>query len=159
MQKNLSAATSAVFISFDGLNVEEVSELRGKLSINGTSMRVIPKKLLQIVIQKAKTDFTPEEHDGQLAVIWGPDATAPAKVIYDFAKEHEDKIRLLAGILDSQSLNLEKVISLAKLPDKQTLLGQLVGVLSSPARGLALVLSGVQHNTVYVLQAIAETKS
>lgn len=157
-QKNITSATSVVFISYDGLTVDEANELRTALHAENSGMRVIPKRLLKIVLSNIKLDFDPKEHAGQIAVVWGSDAVAPAKVLNTFAKDH-DSIKLLAGTLEGNMLSLAEVTFLSKLPSHEELLGQLVRVLSGSARGLVSVLSGVQRNTVQVLKAIANQKA
>lgn len=149
---------SVVFVSYDNLNVEEIGELRASLHKAGGGMRVIPKRLLKIALSNIKLDFDPTAQEGQLAVVWGDDAVAPAKTLNEFAQGHEEKIHLLAGTLEGGILSLEEVTALAKLPSRQELIGQLVSVIAGPARGLVTVLSGVQRNTVQVLKAIADQK-
>lgn len=157
-QKGIEEAVSVAFVTFSGMNLEEGNELRDKLFAEGAHMRVMPKRLLKIVMTQAGLAFDPATHEGQMAVVWGNDAVAPAKTIHDFVKTREH-IRLVAGVLEKNVLSTEEVLALAKLPSKQQLLGQLVGVLSGPMRGFASVLSGVQRQTVYVLTAIAEKKA
>lgn len=157
MDQEIAAATSVVFVSFDALTIVDVNELRDKLFESGSRMRVMPKRLLRLVMQQRGLEFDPTTHTGQMAVIWGSDAVAPAKVLYEFAKSHEN-LQLLAGSLEGETISLEQVKSLAQLPSKQELLGQLVGVLAGPMRGFASVLSGVPRNMVYVLSAIQEQK-
>ena len=156
-QKSVSEATSVVFMSYDALNMDDNNELRENLHKNGCSMRVIPKRLLHIALDKEKLDFDPTEHEGQMALVWGEDAVAPAKVLHDFAKDREN-ISLRAGVLEGNLIEAEQVISLAKLPSKEQLLGQLVSVLNGPARGFASVLAAVPKSAVHVLQAIKEQK-
>ncbi len=157
MQGAVSEAVSTVFVSFDGLSLEDMGELRNQLFEAGMSMRVVPKRLLRLAMQNAKLDFDPTAHEGQVAVVWGADPVAPAKVIHTFAKSNEN-IQLLSGVLEGSTIEFAQVEALAKLPSRQELLGQLVGVLSGPMRGFAGVLSGVPRATVYVLKAIAEKK-
>ena len=133
-------------------------ELRNKLFEAGCDMRVVPKRLLKIALTGANISFNPMEHTGQMAVISGKDGVSPAKVLFAFAKGKEN-LRLVAGLLDGKEITAADVIALAKLPSKQELLGQLVGVLSGPMRGMVQVLSGVPRGAVYVLQAIADQKS
>lgn len=158
VQESMSSAVSVVFVSYDNLNVEEISELRASLHEAGGGMRVIPKRLLKIALSNLKLDFDPTQQEGQLAMVWGDDAVAPAKTLNEFALQHEEKISLLAGTLEGNILSLEEVTALAILPSRQQLLGQLVSVIASPARGLVTVLSGVQRKTVQVLQAIKDQK-
>lgn len=154
---DVASATSVVFLAYTALTIEQSNELRNKLFEAGCSMKVVPKRLLKIALKGANLSFDPMAHEGQMAIIYGPDAVSPSKVLFDFAKGKEN-LRLIAGVLEGNEIAAAQVASLAKLPSKQELLGQLVGVLSGPMRGFAQVLSGVPRATVYVLQAIADTK-
>ncbi|MEO6077502.1 MAG: 50S ribosomal protein L10 [Candidatus Andersenbacteria bacterium] len=153
----VQASAGTVFLAYDELNVADVNELRTKLFAEGCAMRVVPKRLLKIALTEKKFEFDPMAHVGQMAIITGTDAVMPAKVLFDFVKGKEN-LRLVAGILDGKEITAQEVSALAKLPTKEQLLGQLVGVLAGPIRGFAQVLNGVPRATVYVLQAIADQK-
>ncbi len=159
MQDSMSSAVSVVFLSFNGLTVEEASKLRTSLYEAGGGMRVIPKRLLKIALNNLKLDFDPTVPEGQLAVAWGDEAVAPAKALDEFAREHEDKIRLLAGTLEGDIMSAREVAALASLPSAQQLRGQLVAVISAPIRGLVTALSGIPRGAVGALQAIADQRS
>lgn len=154
---NLTSASGVVFLAYDALTIADGNDLRDKLFAAGCSMRVVPKRLLKIALKGASLEFDPMVHEGQMAIIYGGDAVSPAKILADFAKGKEN-LRLVAGVLEGKEIAAADVMALAKLPSKQQLLGQLVGVLSGPMRGFAQVLSGVPRATVYVLQAIADQK-
>lgn len=151
----LHGAVSVVFMAFDGVTVEDMEELRDNLFAVGCAVKVVPKRLLKIAAQTTKVDFDPTIAEGQVAIVWGNDAVAPAKALYAFAKKREN-VRLLAGVLEGQTLSFDQVTSLAQLPGKQELLGQLVSVLAGPLRGLQGVLSGSARQFVYVLTAIKD---
>lgn len=158
VQESISAAASVVFLAYNGLTVEEVNELRSNLHAAGGGMRVVPKRLLKIALRNIKLDFNPTEHAGQLAVVWGDDAVAPAKTLNAFVQKHQKKIRFLAGTLAGNMLSLEEVTSLSKLPSRDELLANLVSIIADPTRGLVTVLSGVPRHAVQVLKAIADQK-
>lgn len=157
-QKEVAAATSAVFMAFTALSVDDTEELRDKLHAQGSSLRVLPKRLMRLVLRELKLDFDPMGHDGQFAMVWGNDAVAPAKVVSTFIKDREH-VQLVGGSLEGKELSLEQVRALAALPTREELLGQLVGTMSQPARGLVMVLSGTARQTVQVLKAIADQKA
>jgi large subunit ribosomal protein L10 len=157
VEQDITGAMSAVFVSYNALNITDMGELRDKLFESDCSMRVVPKRLLRLAAKQAKVEFDPTAHEGQIAVIWGADPVAPAKVLYDFAKKR-DNVQLLAGVLEGGTLTFEQVTSLAKLPSREELLGKLVGTLAGVPRGLVGVLAGVPRAAVYALQAIAEQK-
>jgi len=157
VSEQLTKATSVVFMSYDGMTVDEAEELRDALFAEQSMMRVVPKRLLRLALQQAKIDFDPTGIEGQVAIISGQDAVAPAKVLYTFAKAHQ-AVKLLAGSLEGKVLSLEEVTSLAQLPSRQELLAKFVYVLAGPMRGLQTVLTGAQRDLVYALAAIAEKK-
>lgn len=155
--RDVAAAASAVFMAFTAMSVDDTEELRDRLHATGSTLRVLPKHLMRLVMQELKLDFDPTTHEGQFAIVWGSDGVAPAKVVYTFIKDR-DNVRLVGGSLEGNLLSFEQVQSLAILPSREELLGQLVGTISQPARGLVMVLSGVQRQTVQVLKAIADQK-
>lgn len=156
--EDIADATAMVFMAFDGLDVDDAEELRDKLHAEGVKMRVLPKRLLRLVLTQLKVEFDPTAHEGQLAVLWGSDAVAPARILHTFAKTHES-VKLLAGTLEGEVLELAQVQALATLPSREQMLGLLVATLAAPISGLQTVLNGVQRQTVYVLTAIAKQKN
>lgn len=158
MESDISSATSVVFMAYDALNVSQVEELRDRLHASNSKMRVIPKRLLRLIMENTKHDFDPTQEEGQIAVIWGDDTVAPAKALHTFAKDLEN-VRLVAGTLEGALISHEEVMVLAQLPNKEELLGKLVGTISGPIAGLQSVLNGVQRQTTQVLSAIANQKS
>jgi large subunit ribosomal protein L10 len=137
--EQLKTATSVVFMAYDGLTVDESEELRDTLFTEKSSLRIIPKRLLRLALQLTGIDFDPVEIEGQIA------------------KTHPT-VRLVRGVLEGTLLSLEEVTSLAQLPSRQELLGQLVSVLVGPLRGLQTVLTGAQRDLVYALNAIVKEK-
>ncbi|MBI4022079.1 MAG: 50S ribosomal protein L10, partial [Candidatus Andersenbacteria bacterium] len=158
-QQDLAAAVSIVFTTFDGLTVAEMTDLRTQLAEAGGGLRVLPKRLLQIVLKNLALDLKPRATAGQLAVAWGSDDIAPARTLNVFAKAHAGKLQLLAGVLTGQILSLEEVTTLAALPSREQMLSQLLNVMNGSARSLAAVLAAVPGDFVRTLHAIASLKS
>ncbi len=158
MKTHVASAVSAVFVTFDAINVTDMMELRNQLAAAGNQMQVIPKRLLKLVMVKAKIDFDPTQHENQMAVVWGDDAVSPAKVLKEFTKQHQT-MRLISGTLEDKLLSETEVNALANIPSRDQLLGQLANVLSGSSRGLVMALAGVPRNTVYALRAIADNKA
>lgn len=157
VQTNVEQATSAVFVSFEGLSIVDVNELRDKLYEHGCGMQVVPKNLLAIAVKGAGIKFDPKAHEGQMALVWGTDAVAPAKVLHEFAKGR-DNVQLRAGVLEGETISDQQLMALAQLPSRDQLLGQLLSVLNGPARGFATVLAAVPRDFVYALSAIKDKK-
>lgn len=156
-QNDIQSAISVVFVAFDGLTVDEANELRAKLFTEKSNMRVIPKRLLRVALQQSKIEFDPGSHEGQMAIVWGNDAVAPAKTLHTFSAKHPH-VRITSGLLNGQLLAQAEVVALAMLPSRHQLQGMFVGVIAAPLRNFQSVLNGVQRQLVYALQALAEQK-
>lgn len=158
-QERLASATSIVFVAYDGLTVGEMTELRSQLAESGGKLRVMPKRLLRIVLKNLALDFDMLIAVGQLAVAWGSDHIAPAKILSHFAKAHEGKLRLLAGTLEGNMLTFEEVTTLAALPTREIMLSQLFSVMNGPVRSFTVLLAAIPSGFVRALHAIASQRA
>lgn len=157
LQQDLSQAQSIVFVQYDGLTVTQANELRNQLYADKTKMRVMPKRLLRIVMQQLKLDFDPTKQTGQVAVIWGEDTVTPAKAVATFTRKH-DNMQIAGGVLEGIIMSAVQVIALATLPSKKELIGIFVGTLAGPLRQFQSVLVGSHRQLIYALSALQEQK-
>lgn len=159
LAEDFGKAKSIVFSSFSGLSTSDTQELRAKLREQSVSYKVVKITLLKMALQRAGVDVSRFETTLPTAVSWSDtDEVAPAKVLSQFAKDHET-LQVLSGVLDKQFMDENQIKQLASLPGKDELRGQLVSVIAGPLRGLVGVLSGNLRQFVYVLNAIKEAKS
>lgn len=142
---------TVVFVNFHKLNVDEANAMRGKLREDGVGYYVAKKSLTGIALERKNYDGERPELDGELALSYPmseeTDATAPARVIYDFQEEYENRVRIVGGIFEGRYLSLEEMTEIAQIPSLETLRGMFANVINSPIQGLAVALN-----------AIAETK-
>lgn len=155
----LSRSQSVILADYRGLNVAEVTELRKKLREAGVELKVAKNTLTRLAAAKANIEGLNPYLEGPTALAFGyEDPVAPAKILSTFAKDHKN-LELKAGLLEGKVIDLEKVKSLADLPSREALLGQLLGLIQAPVRNLVNVLSAPIRNTVYVLEAIRKKQS
>ncbi len=159
LHENFARSKGAVFANFNGLTVNDVQVLREKLREEDAEMVVAKKSLMGLMLEKGglSKDHT-SQMEGAVAVVFGyTDEVAPAKVVAEFAKEHE-VVTFQGGILEGEFIGTEKVMELSKLPSKQELLAKMVGSMKSPISGLANVLSGNLRGLVQVLSQVKDQK-
>lgn len=158
LRELLKGATSVVFVKNSGLTMEEMMEMRGKLRQSGSSFKIAKKTLIELAL---KEENLPEVDaailEGPIGVALGADEVTSAKVLSDFAKDHET-VELMGGILDGKVLSRDDVIALSKIPSKEELLAKMVGSLKSPISGFHGVLHGTLRGFVQVLGQIKEQK-
>jgi large subunit ribosomal protein L10 len=161
MIAKIGRAKSIVFASFNALTVKDNEELRLKLRAENSEYYVAKKTLLNLAMKEGNfADFNVKNLSGKVAAVFSyEDEVAPAKIVHAFRKDREDKIFFVGGILENRFISKAEVESLALLPSKTQLYGQLVGSLNAPISGFVNVLAGNLRGLATVLQAIADQKA
>jgi large subunit ribosomal protein L10 len=90
-------------------------------------------------------------------VTTGKDPVAVAKVLVKFA-EQNDKLKISGGVLDGEALPASAVSALAKLPSREVLLAQLLGLLQAPASQLLRTIQEPGASLVRLLGAIEKAQ-
>ena len=159
LKEKATAQKVVIFSDFHGLSVAKQQELRRLLKKENAEYKVAKKTLLERAFAAAKAPFSHINYKGELGVVFGfGDEIAPAKSLAKFARANPDSMKIIGGTLGGRELSREEVLALAKLPGKHELLGQLVGVLVSPIRGLMNVMNGNQRKLVVALGHIVAKK-
>ncbi|MCU0680326.1 MAG: 50S ribosomal protein L10 [Planctomycetes bacterium] len=161
LKDKISRSKSIVFASFNALGVKENEDLRVKLRKENSEYYVAKKTLLGMALKdSAISGLDVKSLDGKVAAVFSyQDEVAPAKIVFDFRKGKEDKIKFVGSILEGKFLSEVDTMALAQLPSKQELYAKLVGSLNSPISGFVNALAGNLKNLVYVLKAIEGKKS
>lgn len=161
LSDKIKRSKSVVFAQFKGLGVKENEELRRKLKAENSEYYVAKKTLLDLAFKENLIEgLKTREFEGQVAAVFSyGDEVAPAKVIFDFRKDKEDKLGFVGGILEGRYLSQEQVENLAKLPSRLELYAKLVGSINAPVSGFVNVLAGNLRGLVTALKAIGDQKS
>jgi large subunit ribosomal protein L10 len=91
-------------------------------------------------------------------VIVADDPVAPAKVLYDFAKEHDQKPAIKAGIVERRAVDAADVQRLASLPGRPELLAQLAGAMEAPMAQFASALQAKINEMAGLIDALRESR-
>ena len=141
--ENLKSSETVVLVDFTGLSVNKLNDFRGQIRAIGGVFRVIKKRLLKFVFEKSKMEFNPKKFEGQTGVVFSPkNVHETSSAVYKFSKQEKGSLKILGGfnMKDKKFVESAEILSLGRLPSKEVLLGQLVGVLSAPVKMLLYVL-------------------
>lgn len=141
--KNIAKKESVVFINFHGLPVNETSEMRSKLLDSGVSYYVAKKTLTERAFSEAKIDGEFPELNGELAMVYADDLTAPAREIFTFQKQFDGKVDIQGGVFENRFLSKAEMEEIALIPGHDTLKGMFVNVINSPIQGLVMSLKAI----------------
>ena len=102
--RDITDKESVVFVNFKGLPVAETTEMRAKLRDAGVSYFVAKKTLVKKAFGESKVEGDLPSLDGELAVAYSDDPTAPAREVFDFHKGHKEQVYILGGIFENKYL-------------------------------------------------------
>jgi|694.fasta_scaffold110139_3 large subunit ribosomal protein L10 len=153
-------AAAAVIAEYRGLTVASLTQLRKELRKVNAEFRIVKNRVAKKAVL-GKAENAKELADSLkgpigIAFLYG-DAAAGAKTLSEFEKSNE-LFKITAGVMDTKKLSSKDVRAIASLPSKEVLLGQIVGLLVSPHRGLLGVVNAVPRSLVQVINQIKEKK-
>ena len=117
---------------FSGMSVEKLSLLRSRCREQNVQFRVIKNTLLKRAFNARGIVELDPYLEGPTGLVFSPDnEMAPAKILSDFAREHE-KPRIKAAVVDGQLFDGKAIATLATLPSREVLMSQLLGTVIAP---------------------------
>lgn len=96
---------SAVLVDYRGLDVAEVTELRNQLREAGVEYKVHKNTMIRRAAAEVELSDLDEVLQGPTAIAFhAEDAVAPARILNNFAKDHED-LEIKGGVVEGQGRN------------------------------------------------------
>jgi large subunit ribosomal protein L10 len=149
--------SQAIFaLDYRGITVAQAADLRAKLREADASLRVVKNTLTELAADKAGAEDLKALLDGPTAFTFvRGDAALAAKALAAFRKEHE-LLDFKGGTMDGGAVSADEILAISKLPSRDALNQQLVGVLAYPISGLARTLNQLIQGLAVQLGQIAE---
>lgn len=147
--------SSAVFLNFAGMTVEEVTKLRNSFREKGVEYRVVKNSMVKKALGSAAVvEKLNPVLKGMTGVAWSfEEPSAAARVVRDFRKDNE-KLVVKAGLLEGMVLEAKAVEDqLAQLPSKDEARAMLLATFMAPAQRFVMLLNAPARNLVGVLAA------
>jgi large subunit ribosomal protein L10 len=159
LSAKLNGANAFYLTDFTGLNVKSITDLRRRLRNAGVEYLVVKNTLAERALAVTDLPDIAEFFRGPTAVVIGQDdPVAPAKVLSDFAREHDNKPAVKAGIVERRAVTPAQIDALAKLPSREVLLAQLAGALEAPMAQLAWAMQAKLYEMAGLLDALRSEK-
>ena len=137
---HLNGAQGVVLVDYRGLTVEQDTQLRKQLREAGVVYKVYKNTLVKRAI--AGTEFEPmtDMLEGPTAIaICATDATAPARILSNFAKTAE-ALELKCGVVEGTYYDAAGIQTIASIPSRDELLSKFLGSIQSPITNFVRVI-------------------
>ncbi len=143
---NIKDAQSVVVVDYRGLTVEQDTQLRKELREAGITYKVYKNTMMNFAFKGTDCESLAPVLEGPSAIaISKDDATAPARIIANFAKK-APKLEIKAGVVEGTFYDANGMQAVAAVPSREELLSKLLGSLQSPITNLARVLNQIAEN-------------
>jgi large subunit ribosomal protein L10 len=152
----IESAEAIFAVDYRGLSVPQAAELRTKLRDADATFRIVKNSLSERAADKAGAEALKPMLEGPTALtLVRGDAAVAAKALNDAARAL-NILEFKGGLLNGTTLSGEDIRSIARLPSREVLQGQLVGTIAAPLTGLVRGLSALISGIAIQLQAIAD---
>jgi large subunit ribosomal protein L10 len=152
-------SSQAVFaVDYRGISVPQAAELRAKLREADAVFRVVKNSLTQRAAdQTGAEDLKPLLQGPTALTFVRGDAALAAKAIADYARLTQ-LLPFKGGVMDGAALDPDQLRAISRLPSREVLYGQLVGVVASPISGLVRTLGALVGGLAVALGQVREKK-
>ena len=138
-------AKLVLLTDYRGINVSDDTKLRNDIRNANAEYKIIKNNIVKRALNANGENGLDSLLEGPTAVIMSnEDYLEPSKVIYNFTKGN-DFYKIKGGIIDGKVMTAEEIITLAKLPSRETLIAQLAGALLGNVTKLAVALDQVRE--------------
>ncbi|MEW8013430.1 MAG: 50S ribosomal protein L10 [Candidatus Sedimenticola endophacoides] len=153
-----SSAYSAVAAEYNGLSVEQMTQLRVKARESGVYLRVVKNTLARLAVEGTDFECMKDGLTGPLVLAFSQeDPGCAARVIKDFAKTNDKLVVKLVSI-GGRMLDASELETLAKMPTYDQAISMLMAVMKAPVEKLARTVNEVPGKLVRTVAAIRDAK-
>jgi large subunit ribosomal protein L10 len=151
--------SEAVFaVDYRGISVPQAAALRTRLRDADATFRIVKNTLTERAADQADAATLKELLEGPTALTFvRGDVAVAAKAIAD-EQRTSDLLAFKGGVLNGDALDPSQIAAIARLPSRDALYGQLVGMVASPITGLARSLGGLVSGLAVALGGVLEKK-
>jgi large subunit ribosomal protein L10 len=155
LNRVFSSTRIVVVAHYSGLNVAQMTTLRGRMREAGASLKVAKNRLVKLALKDTDVEHISDLFEGPTVIAYSDDPVAAPKVAAEFAKTHQNLV-ILGGAMGRTSLDAKGVQALATLPSLDELRAKLVGMIKTPATRIAGVLQAPAGQLARVFAAYAD---
>lgn len=144
LAEKIKSAKLVLLTDYRGITVSDVTDLRTSLRKANSEYKVIKNNITRRALAACGIEGLEEQLEGPTAVILSnEDYLEPSKAIYEYTKKNE-AYKIKGGIVDGKVMTAEEIITLAKLPSRETLLSMLAGALLGNISKIAVAIDQVR---------------
>jgi large subunit ribosomal protein L10 len=159
LKKDLAEAKNLIVAQFQGITVEQDTDLRSKIRATNSKYCVVKNTLAKVATKGTPAEKLAAALKGPTSIAYNnSDPVALAKALTAYSKANPVFV-FKTGMVEGRVVNLNDLNAIASLPSKEELIAKLLFLLNAPAQRIAVATNGVARNLAVVIgQAIEQKK-
>lgn len=155
---SLSNFKNLYLTDISGLNASQTSDLRRACFKADIKLSVVKNTMLSRAIDGSEKDFgeIPSVLKGNTSLMFSEAGNAPAKIIKEFRKKNDRPILKAAFIEEAVYIGDSQLDTLVAIKSREELIGEVIGLLKSPAQNVISALKSSGNNLSGVLKTLSE---
>ena len=142
IKEDLSSSVAVWVVDYRGLTVKQAEDLRRKITAEGAQYKIYKNTFTIRALQDLGLPSLGSILEGPSGFVFtSTDPVAAAKALKQFAKENK-QLSIKGGLFEGQVLDYRQVISVADMPSREELIGQVIGMLTSPLHEVVAAIDG-----------------
>lgn len=151
-------ASSVFVLDYKGLTVKQIQGLRRNIKNANARFAVVKNSVLKYGAEGSDVEKISDMFVGPTAVaITEDDPVSVAKAFVESAKEYT-QVTIKGGLVDGSVVSEEQIKSISKLPSREVMISQFIGMLNSPLRGFLSTVKNMQSKVVYAISEVKNQK-
>ncbi len=158
LTKQLAEASTIYLADISGLDAQATSDLRRACFKSNIKLSVVKNTLLAKAMDAAEKDFgeLPEVLKGNTSLMFSEAGNGPAKVIKNFRKKSDRPLLKGAFIEEAIFVGDDKLDTLVSIKSKEEVIGDIIGLLQSPAKNVISGLKSGGGKLAGILKTLSE---
>ena len=158
ISEGIKNSKAIAIVSYHGLTVAEITELRRKLAEKNARFGVFKNTMVRRALKENNIEGLDEFLEGPNAFVFSPETSTGVNIIYKYSRGHENLI-LKGGYVEGQVVDAKGLKAVAKLPTKEQLLSMFCMVLNEPISGFARAIKSVAEKNGAPAEAAAPAET
>lgn len=153
------AENSIIYLAdISGLNAGTTSNLRRACYKANVSLKVVKNTLLAKAMENSDKDFgnLPSVLKGNTSILFAETSNAPAKIIKEFRKKSDKPLLKGAFVEEAVFVGDENLDALVNIKSKEEVIGDIIGLLQSPAKNVVSALKSGGGKLAGILKTLSE---
>ncbi|MCB1106711.1 MAG: 50S ribosomal protein L10 [Chlamydiia bacterium] len=149
IKEHLNSSSAFILTSYLGMNPNLTADFRMSVVDAGALFSVVKKRVFLKAAKESGLTIDKKMLQGHIGIIYtGEDAIAATKAVYKFKKENDKLLDVLGGLFEGKICLPDDLKEISKLPSKDEMRAQFLGVLEAPMSGVVSVMEAAMAEVV-----------